>query len=171
LGGANAGYVLFAGVIERKRFQMTQDTNFPPASPPPMGPDAESQVKGPAIFLMVAGGLVILGQILSLLLQLLGIGLGAMGGQGGMGAMLSGGLGIMLGLFNMVLGAVVVFGGFKMMKMQSYGLAMAAAIIAMLPCSFCCLVSLPAGIWALIVLMKPEVKAAFGQGGGGFPTT
>ena len=37
-----------------------------------------------------------------------------------------------------------------------------ATIIAMVPCiSPCCLVGLPIGIWALVVLMKPEVKAAF----------
>ncbi len=33
---------------------------------------------------------------------------------------------------------------------------------AMIPCvSPCCLLGLPLGIWALIVLVKPEVKAAF----------
>lgn len=37
-----------------------------------------------------------------------------------------------------------------------------AAILAMIPCvSPCCLLGLPLGIWALIVLLKPEVKAAF----------
>jgi hypothetical protein len=39
---------------------------------------------------------------------------------------------------------------------------MAASIIAMIPCvSPCCLLGLPIGIWALVVLMKPEVKSAF----------
>jgi hypothetical protein len=32
----------------------------------------------------------------------------------------------------------------------------------MIPCiSPCCLLGLPIGIWALVVLLKPEVKAAF----------
>jgi hypothetical protein len=49
-----------------------------------------------------------------------------------------------------------------MKKLESYGLAMAASIIAMIPCvSPCCLLGLPIGIWALVVLMKPEVKSAF----------
>ncbi len=50
----------------------------------------------------------------------------------------------------------------KMKKLESYGLAMAASIIAMIPClSPCCLIGLPIGIWALVVLSKPEVKSAF----------
>jgi hypothetical protein len=32
----------------------------------------------------------------------------------------------------------------------------------MIPCTGpCCIVSLPLGIWALVVLMSPDVKAAF----------
>ena len=36
-----------------------------------------------------------------------------------------------------------------------------AAIIAMIPCHGCCILGLPFGIWALVVLSAPEVKAAF----------
>jgi hypothetical protein len=38
-----------------------------------------------------------------------------------------------------------------------------ASILAMIPCftSCCCLVGLPIGIYALVVLNKPEVKSAF----------
>jgi hypothetical protein len=36
------------------------------------------------------------------------------------------------------------------------------SIVAMVPClGPCCIVGIPIGIWALVVLMKPEVKAAF----------
>jgi hypothetical protein len=38
---------------------------------------------------------------------------------------------------------------------------MAAAIMAMIPCNCCCLLGLPFGIWALVMLMKPEVKSQF----------
>jgi hypothetical protein len=35
-------------------------------------------------------------------------------------------------------------------------------VVAMVPClSPCCILGLPLGIWALIVLMKPEVKSSF----------
>jgi hypothetical protein len=45
--------------------------------------------------------------------------------------------------------------------LKSYGLAMTSSILAMIPCHVCCMVGLPIGIWALIVLLKPEVKSAF----------
>jgi hypothetical protein len=49
-----------------------------------------------------------------------------------------------------------------MQQLTSHGLAMAAAIIAMIPCfSPCCVLGLPFGIWALVVLSKPEVKSQF----------
>jgi hypothetical protein len=49
-----------------------------------------------------------------------------------------------------------------MKNLQSYGLAMTASIVAMIPCiSPCCILGLPFGIWALVILNRPEVKAAF----------
>jgi hypothetical protein len=49
-----------------------------------------------------------------------------------------------------------------MRKLDSYGLAMTASIVALIPCiSPCCVVGLPIGIWALVILSKPEVKSAF----------
>ena len=35
----------------------------------------------------------------------------------------------------------------------------------MLPCSVCCLLGLPMGIWALIVLLDNDVKQVFNGGG------
>lgn len=67
---------------------------------------------------------------------------------------------------GLIMGAVVLFGALQMRNLGSYGLAMAAAIIAIIPCTSpcCCLIGMPVGIWALTVLMRPEVKAAFGAG-------
>jgi hypothetical protein len=48
-----------------------------------------------------------------------------------------------------------------MKQLKNYGLAMTGSIIAMLPCSVCCLLGLPFGIWSLVVLNNPEVKEAF----------
>ncbi len=69
-------------------------------------------------------------------------------------------------LFSLVLGlvvnSVILVGGLKMMKLQSWGLALASAILVMLPCgSCCCFIGLPIGIWAVVQLNKPEVKSAF----------
>jgi len=57
---------------------------------------------------------------------------------------------------------VMIVGAGKMSRLESYGWAQTAAIIGMVPCiSPCCLLGLPFGIWALSVLNKPHVQAAF----------
>ena len=68
--------------------------------------------------------------------------------------------------FFMALGltanSVILAGGLKMRKVQSWGLCLAAVILMMLPCGgFCCCIGLPLGIWMTILLNKPEVKSAF----------
>lgn len=65
-------------------------------------------------------------------------------------------------LLGVAIGGFVIFGGLQMKGLKSHGLAMAGAIAAMLPCAGCCWLGIPAGIWALVVLSKPEVKAGFG---------
>ena len=56
----------------------------------------------------------------------------------------------------------VAFGAFQMKSASNYGLAVTAAIIAVIPCfSSCYMIGIPFGIWALIFLNDQEVKAAF----------
>ncbi|HEX4999400.1 MAG TPA: hypothetical protein VFY29_14325, partial [Terriglobia bacterium] len=75
---------------------------------------------------------------------------------------LSGGFGIMFNVLAIAAGVVVLIGALKMKKLESYDWALASSIIAMVPCiSPCCWAGLPIGIWAIVVLQKPEVKAAF----------
>ena len=127
------------------------------------GGDPSGQVGGPGIGLAVIGGLSILVNLGWAALNLLGSGMSVVGGGDAVAGVMGGVLGSVIYGFFAILGGVVLFGGLKMKNLQSYGLAMAAAIMAMLPCTvgWCCLLGLPLGIWALIVLMKPEVKAAF----------
>ena len=69
-------------------------------------------------------------------------------------------------VLNACAALVIVLGALRMMKQQSYGLAVTASILAMVPCVgtsiCCCVIGLPIGLWALIVLMQSDVKAAFG---------
>jgi hypothetical protein len=59
-------------------------------------------------------------------------------------------------------GFLILIGAMKMRKLESYGLAMTGAIVAMIPqLSPCCPLGLPFGIWALVVLSNGSVKAAF----------
>jgi len=53
---------------------------------------------------------------------------------------------------------LIMVGAQKMKRLESYGWAVTASIIAILGGG----IGLPFGIWALVVLIRPEVKAAFG---------
>jgi hypothetical protein len=69
---------------------------------------------------------------------------------------------LMVTLPFLVLNALVFFGALKMKNLQSYGLAMTAAIVSIIPCCGpCYCLGIPVGIWALVVLRKPEVRASF----------
>ena len=124
---------------------------------------AMDQLKGPAIGLMVTAGIGAAWQALMLVLNVMGAGMGAMmRGNQGMPNMMSGGIGAVFNVIGLVMAVVVFMGASKMKNAESYGFAMAATILAMIPCiSPCCLLGLPLGIWALVVLLKQEVKAAF----------
>jgi len=67
---------------------------------------------------------------------------------------------------HVTMALLIILGALRMMKQQSYGFAVTASILAMVPCvgtsGCCCLIGLPIGMWALIVLMDNDVKAAFG---------
>ena len=80
-----------------------------------------------------------------------------------MGGILGGVIGAAMYGVWMIIAGVAFFGALKMKDLKSYPFAMTSAILALLPCTFyiCCILGLPFGIWALIVLMKPEVKAEF----------
>ena len=57
---------------------------------------------------------------------------------------------------------LIIVGSIKMMSLSSTGWSRTAAILAMIPMvSGCCILGIPFGIWALVVLGKPEVKRAF----------
>ena len=141
-----------------------------PNAPAPTG-QALDAVKLPAIFLIVIGAI-------GVLLALWGIVQGAMGGNEAemarimndpnipaaakqwLGFSQKGGM--FINAFVLLTSALVIYGSTQMMKLKNFGLSMAAAIIAMIPCfGPCCCLGLPVGIWALVVLNKPEVKASF----------
>ncbi|HPM84681.1 MAG TPA: hypothetical protein PLF81_28445 [Candidatus Anammoximicrobium sp.] len=135
-------------------------------------PMAQGKVNGPAIGLIVTAILGFLGQGAGLVMNLAGIGAGAGAvpenippEQAQMFEMInsvSGGIGIVGSLIGLAVGVVILLGALKMKSLTSYGFAMASAVLAMIPCvSPCCLVGLPIGIWAVVVLNDPAVKSAF----------
>jgi hypothetical protein len=67
------------------------------------------------------------------------------------------GLGLVSGLATLILGA----GGFAMLYHKLYGLAVAAAVTAILSPGGFCVFGLGAGIWSLVALANPEERQSF----------
>jgi hypothetical protein len=139
---------------------------MPPPPQPPAGVPPSQQVQGPAIGLMVAGGLGVLISLLSLLANLVGFGTAGMPGMGDGPSerwvqMMGGGLGAALALIGLVIWGFVLWSALQMRTLRGWGMAVAASILAMIPCGCACVIGLPLGIWSLIVLLRPEVRAAF----------
>ena len=130
----------------------------------PGDPQAAAKVSLPSILMMVFAGLAILTSIAGILMNLLGAGIGAAssgGGSEGIQAIVSGIGGVVAGAFSILFNAVVLFGAMKMKKLESHTFALISAVLFALPCSVCCLINTPIGIWALITLLDQNVKAAF----------
>ncbi|MBO2451806.1 hypothetical protein J4573_32290 [Actinomadura barringtoniae] len=129
---------------------------YPPASP---------GVRGPATALIVVGSINVLAGVLSLLSTLARIGNGerVVPDSGRDAAYVAGYLMTEVSvLISLVIAPLVIVGGINMLRVRSRGLALTAAVLAMVPVTSCCFIAgIPIGIWALVVLSKPEVKAAF----------
>jgi hypothetical protein len=130
---------------------------------------ALQQVKGPAIALIITAGLGVAYYGFSGLFTLFTG--GAMFHQEmppnippQMQAFIEGMQGPLAGMLNLVIAALngfVLFGALKLLRLQNRSIATVASVAAMLPCQCCCVFGLPFGIWALVVLNKPEVKSQF----------
>ncbi len=135
------------------------------SAPSPAGSNAKDALNLPSVLLLVSGGL-------GVLMRLAGL-VGGGGSQQMMGqfandprfaqlASLSSGPANIIGnLLGIALSAFVIFGALKMRNLQGHSLALGAAVVSIIPCSGCCCIGLPVGIWALVLLLKPEVKSQF----------
>ena len=71
------------------------------------------------------------------------------------------GLPIVMGL-GLVVGLITLLAAVRMMSLKGKGLIYLGSILSMIPCtSGCCILGIPFGIWAIIVLGRPEVRAGF----------
>ncbi len=126
-----------------------------------------AQQKIPAVFLMIAGGIGILVNLPTLFLILLALGSETTvptelsSPDGDVSFFMTGMSMAMFFLFGIITNGLVLFGGYQMFRLASYPMAIAASILAMVPCSFGFLAGLPIGIWSLVVLSKAEVKSTF----------
>jgi serine/threonine protein kinase/DUF4097 and DUF4098 domain-containing protein YvlB len=145
--------------------------SLPPSTgsaPPPSGsiPKAPADNKGmitaPAIGLMVANGLRIMSAIAALffLNTPLNDFLTSVLDDSGLGWTIHFGrtVAATVILFVLIPSAIAFFGATRMCRLRGYGWALASALISII--SFSCL-STVVGIWALIILLRTDVKAAF----------
>jgi hypothetical protein len=63
---------------------------------------------------------------------------------------------------QLVFALLVIVGGIRMLQLSGPALPTIGAVLAMIPCTVncCCFVGFPAGLWALVALYRPEVRAA-----------
>lgn len=131
----------------------------------PAGSNAKDALNVPSILLLVSGGL---GVVMRLAGMVGGGQSNAMMGElardpkfAQLAALSSGPANIIGNLLGIALSGFVIFGALKMRNLQGHGLALGAAIVSIIPCSGCCCIGLPVGIWALVMLLKPEIKSQF----------
>jgi hypothetical protein len=128
---------------------------------------AREKVALPAIFLMVVGAIGILFAIVRTIIDLT---IGAdQAGQNPFGPPNNDpGLkkiqqiaNIVGPFLNLAWGLIVLFGGIQMKKLKSRGFVMFSCVWAMLPCTLCCMIGIPFGIWGLVAINDESVKRYF----------
>ncbi|MGD9127974.1 MAG: polysaccharide biosynthesis/export family protein, partial [Planctomycetia bacterium] len=112
--------------------------------------EARKQVKGPAIGLLVTG--IFTWGTLGILLVIVSAVVSTLHIPGEPSTSLI--------IALMSFGILMIFAGLKMKRLQAYGLAVTASILAII-ISPSNVIGLPIGIWALVVLSQREVRAAF----------
>lgn len=148
---------------------MSEPYTPPPPSAPPPPPavaDPRAQVQGPAIGLIITAVVGAIWALFSLLSHVLGFGLAGLDTFGGDSEWaqyaMGGAFGIVSSVIGLAMSGFVLWAALQMKELRNWVVSVVAAILAMIPCiSPCCIIGLPIGIWALVVLLKPEVKAAF----------
>jgi len=106
------------------------------------------RLKIPAIGMIVSGAI----NIVCLLLLM---GLAVLAGQGfAIWAMA-------IPVVTSIVGVFIMMGARRMLQLRSYGWAVTAGILAVMPLSLGFMLGLPMGIWALIVLYRADVQEAF----------
>jgi hypothetical protein len=73
----------------------------------------------------------------------------------------SGALAIISSAIALLFNGVVLYGALQMKKLENYTLALVAAVLFALPCSFCCIINTPIGIWAIVLLVDQNIKSQF----------
>jgi hypothetical protein len=133
--------------------------------PPPPGMDPRSQLSGPSVGLLVTGIIGGILELTSFIAMLFGTSWMAVMEEDipeKMEGMFKASFWTASSLVGIFIAVFLIYASTKMREASQWGMCVAAAVLAMIPCiSPCCLIGLPIGIWCLVVLTKPEIKAVF----------
>lgn len=133
----------------------------------PGSPNSQAAVQGPALALIIVSSIAIAVGGLALVGDVLLLASGAIErleevNDGPVSKYTTVIIRTIWGILLIVASVFVLYGALQMKKMTNYGTAKAAAVVASIPLlGPCCLLGIPFGIWALVVLGKPGVKEAF----------
>jgi hypothetical protein len=131
---------------------------------------ARSMIQVPGILVAVTGGIGVALYAFNLLMRLFGVAMtpppmGSAPELDWVFEFFASGAGAALDVVWLGLSVVVLIGGLQMLRLQRHTFCLCTAVLALLPCiSPCCCIGLPAGIWALVILLKPEVRGVFNGG-------
>jgi predicted Zn finger-like uncharacterized protein len=71
---------------------------------------------------------------------------------------------IALNIAFAALSLVLILGSTQMLRMKMYPVAIATCLLSMVNLeNVCCCAGIPFGIWGLVILLRPEVRDAFGR--------
>ena len=131
---------------------------YAPPAPQP-GSSSESPLLFPAIALLILSSLfvlIILASVPGQIVRMRAIDTSTPEGAGELvGSIVS------LAIWPLMNLAIAV-GAVSMIRLRNYRSAYTAAILSVIPiCSPCLLLGIPFGIWAIVVLNRPEVKQRF----------
>lgn len=129
--------------------------------PPTTAPDGPNPLRPPGIILLTTSAVYLLLLLASLPAQLVRMRQIDPGTPEGLGE-LTGSLVTLVAWITITV--AILLGSIAMIRLRSYRSAVTAAMASCIPCcSPCFLLGIPFGIWAFILLMRPEVRARFMQ--------
>ena len=127
--------------------------------------DPAGQISGPSIGMIITGIVGGLFSLFALIALGIGLSLGSLWGGRDIGwyeDFYGGAIGMGSSFLGLLVAIFIIYAALKMKDLKQWNLSVVASVLAMIPCiSPCCIIGLPIGIWSLVVLMRPDVKAAF----------
>jgi tRNA A-37 threonylcarbamoyl transferase component Bud32 len=118
------------------------------------------QVEAPALWLLVIGLLTVLSSLAAIAGTIANLGQRLINFQDPPAQTAI----LVFSVLNLPIGVFIILGSRKMLSLELFGMALLGCIVAMLPISPIAVLEIPIGIWALMTLLQPRVRAAFQSG-------